>query len=48
MAQASCLAVHCITSLILDTTLAPVPGNSAISQYSVLHRLRDYPFLGSK
>ncbi|XP_047128948.1 huntingtin isoform X1 [Hydra vulgaris] len=48
MAQASCLAVHCITSLILDTTLAPVPGNSSISQYSVLHRLRDYPFLGSK
>ncbi|XP_057306791.1 huntingtin-like isoform X2 [Hydractinia symbiolongicarpus] len=47
-AQASCLAVHCITSLLLDTTLAPVPGNSSFSQYSVIHRMRDYPFLGSK
>ncbi|XP_066917148.1 huntingtin-like isoform X4 [Clytia hemisphaerica] len=48
LAEASCLAVHCITSLLLETTLSPVPGNSAISKYSVIHRSRDFPFLGSK
>ena len=47
-AQSSCLAVHCITSLILDTTLSPAPGDRVISGYSVLHRQKDYPFLGTE
>eukprot|EP00795_Rhopilema_esculentum_P012136 gene12136-2740_t len=46
--QASCLAVHCITSLVLDTTLAPVPGNPGVSRYSVIPRQKEYPFLGSR
>jgi len=48
LAQSSCVAVHCITSLLLDTTLSPVPGNPAVSLYSIIHRQKDYPFLGSK
>eukprot|EP00794_Sanderia_malayensis_P005415 gene5415-6091_t len=47
-AQSSCLAVHCITSLLLDTTLAPLPGNPGFSRYSFIPRQKEYPFLGSR
>ena len=43
-----CLAVRCISALLLQTTLYPVPGNPTISAYLHRPRHRDLPFLGSR
>ena len=43
-----CLAVRCISELLLQTTLYPVPGNPSASAYLHRPRHRDLPFLGSR
>ncbi|XP_068709184.1 huntingtin-like [Montipora foliosa] len=43
-----CLAVRCISELLLQTTLYPVPGNPTVSSYLHRPRHRDLPFLGSR
>lgn len=43
-----CLAVRCISELLLQTTLYPVPGNPTTSAYLHKPRHRDLPFLGSR
>jgi hypothetical protein len=46
--KSGCLALQCITALLLETTLHPLPGNPSVGTNFHTSRQKELPFLDSR
>ncbi|XP_046850180.1 huntingtin-like isoform X3 [Xenia sp. Carnegie-2017] len=46
--KSGCLAIQCITRLLLQTTLHPLPGNPSVGASFHVSRQKELPFLGGR